>query len=118
MTLFDQCVEAVEAAQARHYDHPNAEHITRAVLETIRDHTPSPRTTDEMCRVLGEEGGGMDCELVRLDNMLAAVGPEARDAIRAARISDFGNTASDRMLERLPVRIGPNCEPVVGGGRV
>ncbi len=70
----------------------DAKAITRAVLETIRDHTPSPRTVDEMVRVLGEAG---------------ALGRSF-----LASDSDFGNTASDRMLERLPVRIGPNCEPV------
>ncbi len=95
MTLFDQCVEAAEAAQARHYDRPDYAAITRAVLETVRDCTPSPRTVDEMCRVLGG----------------------AREWLANSNLPPISNTASDRMLERLPVRIGPNCEPVVRGER-
>ena len=54
MTLFEKCVEAAMDAEVT-LGPADAKAITRAVLETIRDHTPSPRTVDEMCRVLGEE---------------------------------------------------------------
>ena len=58
MTLFEQCVAAAEAVPeiADGFggvceDFPA---ITRAVLETLRDHTASPRTVDELTRVLAE----------------------------------------------------------------
>jgi hypothetical protein len=79
MTLFDQCVEA--AAWADHEPIANYERITRAVLETIRDHTPSPRTVDEMCRVLG----GDPYEGVDLSTLPPRIGPNCEVVVGEER---------------------------------
>lgn len=53
MTLFEQCVEA--AGEAELDDGlPNYAAITRAVLQTLADHSPSIRAQDEMRRILAE----------------------------------------------------------------
>lgn len=53
MTLFEKCVEAaIQEDDGRYPDYPL---VVRRILETLRDNTQSPRTVDEMVRVL-EEG--------------------------------------------------------------
>jgi hypothetical protein len=53
MTLFEQCVD-----EARLVDldegYPDYPAITRAVLTCLLENTGSPRTVDEVTRVLGE----------------------------------------------------------------
>lgn len=114
MTLFEQCVEAWMGVPTQRGDlldiSPITQRaITRAVLETIRDHTPSPRTVDEMCRVLGEGGfvaeGQIDAGAVRL-HMASSSGHGFVPVISQAI-----NAAGD-VLDSLPPRIGPDCEPV------
>jgi hypothetical protein len=57
MTLFQQCVEAAD--QTDLVDGlPDYTAITRSVLECLRDNTLSPRTVDEVVRVLGEAPAG------------------------------------------------------------
>jgi hypothetical protein len=59
-TLFEQCVEAVREAVSGNMMHDGGELdaaaplITRAVLQTLADNSPSPRTVDEVIRVLRE----------------------------------------------------------------
>jgi hypothetical protein len=53
MTLFHQCVEAAELTDLVD-GLPDYTEITRAVLECLLENTGSPRTVDEMTRVLGE----------------------------------------------------------------
>lgn len=53
MTLFEQCVEAAQLARGPLTD-DDAEAITRAVLTCLLENTSSPRTVDEVTRVLGE----------------------------------------------------------------
>jgi hypothetical protein len=70
MTLFEKCVEAAAGADDPR-DRGDYPAITRAVLETVRDHTPSPRTVDEMCWVLG----GDPYEGVDLSTLPPRIGP-------------------------------------------
>jgi hypothetical protein len=56
MTLFEQCVEAAELTDLVD-GLPDYTAITRAVLECVLENTGSPRTVDEMVRVLGEAPG-------------------------------------------------------------
>jgi hypothetical protein len=138
MTLFEKCVEAAMDAEVT-LGPADAKAITRAVLETIRDHTPSPRTVDEMCRVLGEElipvsplthvsvsaqdAGGPLPSGVTFDGkytltvgttLLAGscsmTGHEVREWLANSNPPPISNTAPDP----LPPRIGPDCEVVVG----
>lgn len=59
MTLFEQCCDAIVDANALirlpdggvALDHVTA---TRAVLECVLENTGSPRTVDEMVRILGD----------------------------------------------------------------
>ncbi len=53
MTLFEQCVEAAELTDLVD-GLPDYPAITRSVLECLRENTGSPRTVDEVTRVLGE----------------------------------------------------------------
>ena len=48
--LFDRCVEAASTVRVLTPDQ-----VTRAVIQTIIDHTGSPRTVDELTRVLEGE---------------------------------------------------------------
>lgn len=58
MTVFERCVEACEDQ----FDYtavdsaPSPRSITTAVLAALAEHTESPRTVDEVMRVLGEAG--------------------------------------------------------------
>jgi len=56
MTLFEQCVEAVdiEFGMTGPDDLASSEAITRAVLTCLLENTGSPRTVDELTRVLAE----------------------------------------------------------------
>lgn len=60
VTLFERCVEAAGAAgpievQVRTVNGNSfAREITRAVLTTLRAHTPSLRTAEEIDRILAE----------------------------------------------------------------
>jgi hypothetical protein len=56
MTLLEQCVEAAELTDLVD-GLPDYAAITRAVLGCVLENTPSPRTVDEMVRVLGEAPG-------------------------------------------------------------
>ena len=57
MTLFEQCIEAAE--QTDLVDGlPDYTEIPRAVLECLRDNTGSPRTVDEVVRVLAAAPAG------------------------------------------------------------
>jgi len=58
MTLYEMCVDAVEDCweACEPGSLPGSGAITHAILATIRDNSPSPRTVDEMIRIL-EEGG-------------------------------------------------------------
>lgn len=62
MTLFEKCTQAAMAIEWAGEAYPEslclgyAEDITRAILTTIRDNSPSPRAVGEMIRIL-EEGG-------------------------------------------------------------
>lgn len=58
MTLFEQCVEAVEIEFGMTDPNglPDYPAITRAVLECLRDNTGSRHVVDEVTRVLGEVG--------------------------------------------------------------
>jgi len=53
MTLFEQCIEAAEMTDLVD-GLPDYTEITRSILECLRDNTGSPRTVDEVVRVLGE----------------------------------------------------------------
>ncbi len=57
-TLFAQCVEAVTQCwwDCADGEEPASETITRAVIQTLIDYTESPRTCDELTRVLAEAG--------------------------------------------------------------
>lgn len=55
MTVFERCVEAVERAAESDATFSPAG-VTRAVLTALSEHTGSPRTVDEVMRVLGEAG--------------------------------------------------------------
>ena len=52
-TLFELCVEAAEMTDLVD-GLPDYREITRAVLGTVLDHTPSPYTVDELTRVLAD----------------------------------------------------------------
>lgn len=59
MTLYDECVikaETIWMTARGDDDVALYELVVRAVLETVRDHSLSPRTVDEMVRVLAEVG--------------------------------------------------------------
>lgn len=57
MTVFERCVEAaLLAPNNEHLGQDVAAQITRAVLFALAEHTGSPRTVDEVMRVLGEAG--------------------------------------------------------------
>ena len=58
MTLFEQCVEAAESGDVPGCDSFPA--ITRRVIQCLIDNTESPRTCDELTRVLGEAGVVID----------------------------------------------------------
>lgn len=65
MTLFEQCCEAVANIPIDNGEDRNAYAVgddgaalVRAVLECLRDNTGSPRTVDEVVRVLGEAPAG------------------------------------------------------------
>lgn len=51
--LFELCVEAAEMTDLVD-GLPDYREITRAVLGTVLDHTPSPYTVDELTRVLAD----------------------------------------------------------------
>lgn len=63
MTLFEQCVEAVDGqlattelllADPATLRRLQAERVTRHVLTTVLENTGSPRTVDEIERILAE----------------------------------------------------------------
>lgn len=57
MTVFERCVEAaLLAPYNEHLGQDVAAAITTAVLTALAEHTGSPRTVDEVMRVLGEAG--------------------------------------------------------------
>lgn len=53
MTLFEQCCEAAGGVSGQ-VDNGALPDITRAVLTTILNHTGSPRTVEEIERILAE----------------------------------------------------------------
>lgn len=54
MTLFEQCVEAAQVEIDNADGAYDTSAITRAVLTCLLENTGSPRTVDEVTRVLGE----------------------------------------------------------------
>jgi hypothetical protein len=113
MTLFDQCVEAAMDAEIT-LGPADAKAIIRAVLETIRDHTPSPRTVDEMCRVLGEEPMHVSVSALDAGGPLpSGVTFDATTVRLRAGANILPATANAHLpSDPLPPRIGPNCEVV------
>lgn len=52
--IFQICADAVHAAISTRSREPVVETAVRVALQTLIEHTPSPRTVDELTRILAE----------------------------------------------------------------
>lgn len=57
-TIFQACRDKVADGWGNRIGDVGSDDVVRKVIQTIIDHTPSPRTVDELTRILAEADAG------------------------------------------------------------